>query len=133
MTAPSKSKVKMIADDIRRYLDELERDYKLAHDMAHEPAGRGLEWTSGGDVSNPTADTAVAHEQLKSHLRGVGFRLEAIRAQTLEVRNNLEDALVGADSPRLKPVQNAVFPRVITKAERQAVHLARERKLGSTG
>jgi hypothetical protein len=132
VTVPSKSRIRLLTDDIRDYLGEIEADYKLAHDLAHEVVRRGSDRISGGGVSDPTGEVAVSRQRLKGQLRLYATRLQKIQAETLALRNDLNAALLKSEVGA-PPDDRVEFPRIITKAERDQIHQDREKAMNRSG
>jgi len=120
----------LVLGEIRTLLRELEKDYKVAYDLAYHPLrGSGSDRISGGGVANPTLATVAGQQRLKAHLEHVGRQVKKEHEHVLELFNNLHKTIDASDDGKPMADDRVEYPRIIPKAEAQAIHLARERSM----
>lgn len=124
----------LMLGEIRALVRELEKDYRVAYEIAYHPLhGSGADRISGGGVSNPTLATVAGQQALKGHLEHVGRQVKKEHEHVLELFNNLHKTIDASDDGKPMADDRVEYPRIIPKAEAQAIHLARERTFNREG
>lgn len=126
----------MIAE-IRRALDEIEKDYPRAEDIAYGLNGRAGEGGGRkgtgvvGGHSDPTGEAAVAREGLRHCCIRVGRSLGKIRRDVDNIAADLDSSLRQSDDPHARAVrlEMADQARSVTKAEQREIQDERDRSL----
>jgi hypothetical protein len=119
----------LLLEETRGILRELEKDYRVAYELAYHPLrGAGHDRISGGAVPDPTLATAAGQQRLKAHLRHVGTRVQREHEHALELFTNLHKMLDASDDGRAMADDRVEYPRTISRDEMRALHLARERR-----